>query len=197
MIWRLFNRSSSYRPAHLLCQGFQRSRGVHPAQQNSSDPTSFIPGLQQCHANSHVQTLKDPVWCRLHALLGPGGDRIMLDLLLDCAIFLPIKANAGNYYQLSGLPVSDVQPRGPVTNTTSNVSTKSETATKPLYLHCENRAAGSIAFVRSRMMYAKPAFNAKGGVRFGLRHIRAFSRCRSIHPCPLPDMTCRRLEPIP
>lgn len=174
VIWRLFKRSSSYRPTHLLCHGFQRTGPLRSARQGSSDPASSIPGLHQCHVNSHVQTLKDPVWRRLHALLGQGGDLIMLDLLLDCAIFLPIKANTGNYYQLSGLPVSDIQPRGAATNTPSNASTKSDTAPKSLYLNCENRAPGSITFVRSRMLYAKPALNAKGGVRFGLRHIRAF-----------------------
>lgn len=32
----------------------------------------------------------------------------------------------------------------------------------------------SIVFVRRRMLYARPAINSKGGVRFGLRHIRKF-----------------------
>jgi hypothetical protein len=32
----------------------------------------------------------------------------------------------------------------------------------------------SISFVRSRMLYARAALNAQGGVRFGLRHIRGF-----------------------
>jgi hypothetical protein len=32
----------------------------------------------------------------------------------------------------------------------------------------------SINFVRSRMLYARAALNAQGGVRFGLRHIREF-----------------------
>lgn len=30
----------------------------------------------------------------------------------------------------------------------------------------------SIVFVRRRMLYARPAINSQGGVRFGLRHIR-------------------------
>lgn len=34
----------------------------------------------------------------------------------------------------------------------------------------------TISFVRSRMLYARPALNAKGRVRFGLRHIR---RCHA------------------
>ena len=35
-----------------------------------------------------------------------------------------------------------------------------------------------ITFVRSRMMYARPALNAKGDVRFGLRHIRKLMSVR-------------------
>lgn len=193
VIWRLFNRSSSYRPAHLLCHGFQRS-AARSEQHDSLGPRSSIPGLQEYHANSHVRTLKDPVWCRLHALLGQGGDRIMLDLLLDCAIFLPIKADMGNYYQLSGLPVSDVRPDSVVINPPSNANTKSDTPTKSSYLNSENRAPGSITFVRSRMLYAKAALNAKGSVRFGLRHIRVFPV--ETYPCTPPDMICRCLEPI-
>lgn len=37
----------------------------------------------------------------------------------------------------------------------------------------------SITFVRSRILYARPALNAKGDVRLGLRHIR-----KSTHPPP-------------
>jgi hypothetical protein len=98
----------------------------------------------------------------------------MMDLLLDCAIFLPIQANTGNYYQLSGLPVSEVQPDSVVSNSVANANTKPWVAAKSSHLNSEDRAPGSITFVRSRMLYAKAALNAKGGVRFGLRHIRAF-----------------------
>ena len=35
-------------------------------------------------------------------------------------------------------------------------------------------AYGGIVFVRSRMFYARPAYNNRGQVRFGLRHIRMF-----------------------
>ena len=35
-------------------------------------------------------------------LLGKSGERIMLDLLLDCAIFVPVKAGFDNYYQRNG-----------------------------------------------------------------------------------------------
>jgi len=44
----------------------------------------------------------------------------------------------------------------------------------------EIRKPSTIKFVRSRMLYARAALNAKGGVRFGLRHIRT-SSCLSHH----------------
>lgn len=34
------------------------------------------------------------------------------------------------------------------------------------------RSPGNIVIVRNRMLYARAALNAKGHVRFGLRHIR-------------------------
>ena len=39
------------------------------------------------------------------------------------------------------------------------------------------RGPGSIMLVRSRMLYARAALNAKGNVQFGLRHIRKHSVC--------------------
>ncbi|RMZ73943.1 telomerase reverse transcriptase [Pyrenophora seminiperda CCB06] len=176
VIWCLFKRSSSYKPAHLLCHGFQRTGNAHREQNVNHDPTCSIPGLQECYRNSYVRTLKEPLWCRLHALLGQNGDRIMMDMLLDCSIFLPIKANIGNYYQLSGPPVSDIDPGGLQKNSTENTSVGTEPGAKPVNSNSENKAPGAIAFVRSRMLYAKAALNAKGGVRFGMRHIHVLNR---------------------
>ena len=41
------------------------------------------------------------------------------------------------------------------------------------------RSTAEINFVRNRMLYARPALNARGLVHFGLRHIREWSMCRS------------------
>jgi len=38
--------------------------------------------------------------------------------------------------------------------------------------HRDLRTPGEIMFVRSRMFYSKSAYNARGEVVFGLRHIR-------------------------
>ncbi|KAF1845713.1 uncharacterized protein K460DRAFT_113633 [Cucurbitaria berberidis CBS 394.84] len=107
VIWRLFRRLTSHKPSHLLCHGFQRSANTPRTPAMHADTASNIPGLLACHANSSVHALKRPLWCRLHALLGQGGDRIMMEMLLECSIFLPVETGSGNYYQLSGVPVSE------------------------------------------------------------------------------------------
>ena len=134
---------------------------------------SNIPGLIARHPNSSIQTLKSPLWCRLHALLGQGGDRILMDLLLECSIFLPIEKNNGNYYQLSGMPISELKSEsvGDDNALRKNIIVPVNPP-KPLNLVSENRTPNMITFVRSRMFYSKAALNGKGGVRFGMRHIR-------------------------
>lgn len=169
VIWLLFRRSASHKPLHLLCHGFQRAARANRTDKLDNVPTSSVPGIVERSRNCHVHTLKEPIWCRLHALLGQGGDRIIMNLLLEGALFCPVKGGTGNFYQLSGVPVPDLKPdqrrihEGEVA-----------TVTKALIpaLCIETRSPGAITFVRSRMLYAKAALNAKGGVRFGMRHIR-------------------------
>lgn len=98
-------------------------------------------------------------------LLGKEGERIMLDLLLDCAVFRSVKSGKGNLYQLAGIPISELEPLLGAGNKEglprARVDPKSE----------ELRPS-EISFVRSRMLYARAALNARGLVHFGLRHIR-------------------------
>ena len=171
VIWRLFKRSTSYRPAHLLCHGFQRSsgNGRHVPQKTAHS----IPGVSSCYRNTNVEALKGPLWCRLHAHLGKDAALIMMDLLSDCGIFMPVKKSEGNgnLLQLSGLPISDLKPahaleRAPAAPPAAFPSKRLNS------LASEDRQPNAIAFVRNRMLYARAALNAKGGVRFGMRHIR-------------------------
>jgi hypothetical protein len=110
----------------------------------------------------------------LHALLGQGGDRIMMDMLLERSIFIPVNADVGNYYQLSGVSVSEIKSDELQKNDTAKVNADREAVNKRPRIKDERKTPGAITFVRSRMLYAKAALNAKGGVRFGLRHIRTF-----------------------
>ena len=133
---------------------------------------SSIPGLVARHPNSNVHALKGPLWCRLHAALGEGGDRIMMDMLMDCAIFRLVSDEFANYYQLSGPHISDLEPRQVPTPVTSRCLLADAAAGQRSDKGIDERTPCKIAFVRSRMLYAKAALNAKGGIRFGMRHIR-------------------------
>ena len=62
-----------------------------------------IPGLVSLYPNAQVATLKDAAWSDLLKRLGKAGVQIMLDLILDCGLFLEIGVGRDSFYQLSGL----------------------------------------------------------------------------------------------
>jgi telomerase reverse transcriptase len=105
-------------------------------------------------------------------VLGEGGDRIMMDMLTDCAIFRPVNGERGNYYQLSGPPISDLELGHVPKEITSEAALAKPAFQQSSNLTSQEQTPCKIAFVRSRMLYAKAALNAKGGIRFGMRHIR-------------------------
>lgn len=96
-IWLLFSRSkasSSYgRIQHLLCQGYRKDNISRPSE---------IPGVCETHKSSHVLSITSWPWTHVLPLLGKARERMMIDLILDCGIFLPIENASGSYYQLSG-----------------------------------------------------------------------------------------------
>lgn len=96
----------------------------------------------------------------------------MMDMLTESAIFCPIEGDSANYYQLSGPPIFDLEPRQMLTTDASEGLPANAPGKRPLGPQIDVRTPCKIAFVRSRMFYAKAALNAKGGVRFGMRHIR-------------------------
>lgn len=58
--------------------------------------------LECSFPNSSVNAVKGPVWVALLKLLGKGGNKIMLELLLYCGVFVPTASGKSNFYQLSG-----------------------------------------------------------------------------------------------
>lgn len=46
--------------------------------------------------------MKSSSWIDVLGLLGKAGDKIMLELVLNCAIFVEVDSGKGNLYQLSG-----------------------------------------------------------------------------------------------
>ena len=102
-ISRLFHtiHRHAHRPPHMLCHGFQRVS--NPRRMNEDHcAVAGIPGIVSYYPNSNVNALKGSCWTEVLALLGKEGDRILLDLFLDCAIFVEGGEGQGNYYQLSG-----------------------------------------------------------------------------------------------
>jgi telomerase reverse transcriptase len=66
------------------------------------DITSAIPGLQSTYPNSHVTSMKSRPWPQVLLLMGKEGERAMIDLILDCGIFLDVGSGRGVYHQLCG-----------------------------------------------------------------------------------------------
>ena len=140
-----------------------------------------------------MNTVKSAVWADVLGLLGKEGDRIMLDLILNCGIFVIVDNGKGNLYQLSGesrsaeavskLSLVDSFLGTPLTELRALCATKAvnpkqvSAKTKPdhegnSFHGVSNNTPATIQFVRNRMFYARAALNAKGKVTFGLRHIR-------------------------
>lgn len=91
------------RPKHLLCDGFRKSTGLNvQGQRDFGGENPSIPGLLAVFPNHHVGTLKSPPWPELLVLLGKAGERVMVDLLLECGVFVDVYAGTGNMWQLSG-----------------------------------------------------------------------------------------------
>lgn len=114
------------------------------------------------HPNDNLTSLKSATWSDVLGLLGADAEVIFSSLLLDCGIFTLLDGGKDNYFQLSGVPLSEL-PRIP--------SAKS----KPSQTKGRVTLSG-IQFVRHRMLYAKPSLNTAGKVKFGLHHTHILQR---------------------
>ena len=97
---KIYRRVS--KPQHLLCHGYQRSGGGGQANQPLAAAGGGIQGITSQYPNSLVTTLRGGLWSDVLSLMGKQGDRIMLDLLLECGLFASVHAGRDNLYQLSG-----------------------------------------------------------------------------------------------
>ncbi|OIW34484.1 hypothetical protein CONLIGDRAFT_587925, partial [Coniochaeta ligniaria NRRL 30616] len=172
-IWLLFSRdkTSGERPKNLLCDGFRRELDRKPHGKTSA-AQGQIPGIFAVYVNNHVRALKQDPWPQLLLLLGQAGERMMIDLLLDCSIFSRVTAGRENYQQLSGIPVSDLDYQAAQLTPAAVAGTSN----KGKHLKETSRSPSEITFVRSRMLYARAALNVRGLVHFGLRHIHVLNR---------------------
>ncbi|RGP76336.1 telomerase reverse transcriptase [Fusarium sporotrichioides] len=164
VVWLLFHREPHVvgkRPKHILCDGFKRSVG--PNDQG----TTSIPGVSSPYPNSHVKILRESPWPQLLALLGKAGEEIMIKLLVDASIYVAVEAGFNNYYQLSGVPLAELDLPG------GNVSLTKGSA-------YEVRKPTDITLVRSRIFYAKPSLTTNGFIQDGYKHIHVLNRCRKL-----------------
>lgn len=117
----------------------------------------------------------------------------MAELLLDCGIFVPVIESQGVYSQLSGMIKCCLrhfsqltrtgQPLGELKSLINNDQALLEDLSRS-NLQRTGRKPLEIVFVRNRMLYARAALNAHGGVRFGFRHIR-----KSLYPVHILSLT--------
>lgn len=180
VIWSLFHRSggTSHRPSHVLCYGYQKSP-LRALQGHGDRTTSGIPGVVSVHTNESVRKLKCKPWTEILGLLGSSGDVVLRNMFLDCAIFVRIDQGKDNLHQICGAPISELsKDRNPFDHPSR--TTKKPTARRPKFGSCERRKPGTISFVRSRMLYARPSLNAHGNVRFGMKHIHVLNRHRDL-----------------
>ncbi|KAI7921925.1 telomerase reverse transcriptase [Pyricularia oryzae] len=166
VIWSLFEREKKCGgwPRHLLCDGFSRGPASRANGYIGLAAADAVPGIFVTQPNPRVKALKSSPWPELLSMLGQAGEKMMIDLLLDHSIFVKVPTGNENYYQLTGRPITNLEPI---------------TATKPRdpsKVHGGQKSAVEIVFVRSRMLYSRAALNARGAVHFGLRHIHVLNR---------------------
>ncbi|KAJ5356035.1 reverse transcriptase [Penicillium concentricum] len=183
VIWKLFNHNNgSYQKhRHLLTYGFQRHSMGRNAQATS------IPGIVSQVPNQNVQTLTEGAWAEVLGLLGSNGEDIMMQLLFDCGIFAAINAQKGIYYQLSGLPLSDLEP---LSDASLGVNGFAATAQDPIpttgQRHSNDKierkqnsdkttqTPNDIVFLRRRILYGRA--ESKKQVSSGLGQTHVLSR---------------------
>ncbi|KAJ5757647.1 uncharacterized protein N7511_006341 [Penicillium nucicola] len=177
VIWKLFNHGSYAKPQHLLAHGFQR-----PAMGLNAVETS-IPGIVSQFPNQNVRTLKEDAWAEVLGLLGSNGEEIMMQMLFDCGVFVAINARKGIYYQLSGPPLSMLEPFNDGINPEEPAKTKAPTpAVGARKLHKEHgdrkrvsdksvRGPNSIIFLRRRMLYGRAESNVRTPSGLGKTHV--------------------------
>lgn len=176
VIWLLFRRSVGLqRPKHILCQNFQRY-----INENRYGPEPEIvpgvPGVYSVGINEHVQTLRSHPWTAVPELLGKSFERIVGDLLMDCAVFTSVAASS-NVIQLSGIPMCDLPMLKPSDDKVNQLEANNP---EPTPRKTDQRGLTDIRFVRHRMLYARATLSARGGVRFGLNQVHVLQRCRDV-----------------
>ncbi|KAI9924072.1 hypothetical protein MW887_007311 [Aspergillus wentii] len=189
VISALFNRTgfSYQKPQHILTHGFQRAA---PRKYDRGALASGIPGIVVQYPNGNYRALRQAPWTDVLGLLGSNGEEIMLRLLFDCGIFSGIDHQRGMFYQISGPPLSNLEPleKADPLNPTSKPAVSITTTDREIQTERKKDENGpktvvhkpnSISFFRRRMLYARPSLNSRGEVQFGLKHMHVLNRFSS------------------
>ncbi|EGX91766.1 telomerase reverse transcriptase, putative [Cordyceps militaris CM01] len=155
VIWLIFSRDNNgfFGPKHLLCDGYRR-RATEKAEPER------IPGVFSRYPNDQVASLKAGPWPQLLNLLGRSGERIMINMLVDCSIFVAMESGLNNFYQISELEHGLEMKKGPEKGICA-------------------RKLSEISLVRSRVFYARPPMTSRGHIEAGYRHIREYQHLGS------------------
>ncbi|KAJ5752542.1 Telomere reverse transcriptase [Penicillium odoratum] len=173
VIGQLFKQQS--KPVHILTHGFQRS------SMGNDDLETKIPGIMIQFSNQNVETLQKSPWTEILDLLGQNGDEIMMRLLFDCGIFAPIDAQRGIYYQLSGQPLSFLEPvQASCARPGESISEPKPSVKTKRPDRQEIRSPNSITFLRRSMLYSRHATWSNEKLVVGLGRTHVFNRFRDL-----------------
>ncbi|TQS39003.1 hypothetical protein Golomagni_00480 [Golovinomyces magnicellulatus] len=167
-IWLLF--SKLYKPGkkdrHLLSQGYCKHATYNTRNQILKAPSN-IAGLMLTYQNSHVTSMKASPWPQILTYIGSGGEKAMLDLILDYGVFVPLDDEHKNFYQLSGFPLSGLEVISKIDAPVNSFEKSPKIC---------SRTPSLVKILRNRMMYGKVQFNANGDIRFGLKRNHVLNR---------------------
>jgi telomerase reverse transcriptase len=158
----------------VLCYGYQKAP-LGARQDPTDSSNSGIPGVISLHSNESARKSKCYPWTDIASLLGRSGDSILRHLLLDCEVFVHVDQGKDNLHQIGGIPISELVNNRKLSSSPSHVTGKAP-AEGTKKGSSAPRSPGSITFVRSRILHARPSLNAQGGVRFGMKHIHVLNR---------------------
>ncbi|RKF55197.1 Telomerase reverse transcriptase [Erysiphe neolycopersici] len=164
-IWLLLSKiyNSFRRSKHLLCQGYNKRMIIDSIAQKQIFPLRSDIGYH----NYHVTSMKASPWPQVLTYLGKRKEKAMLDLILDCGIFIPMDELNRNYYQLCGFPLGniDIIPETGISIEENKLNQEKSP-----------RTASLIKIVRNRIMYGRCELDASGNIIFGLKRHHVLNR---------------------
>ncbi|KTW32040.1 telomerase reverse transcriptase [Pneumocystis jirovecii RU7] len=195
VIRRIFIRSRG-RPTNIISQGYRRGNDTI----QTATAGAFGDAIVNYFPNNHVTFLRSDNW---ETLLQFVGDRFMVDLLLETSMFMALPQD--NYFQFCGIPLYEVSPLISLKrkcfllkNCAKRLKTtcfsvlydnssefskirKFDDMELPDIVSSDDswpnmRSCNDVMIIRSKIFYARPAYNSHNKILFGLYRIHPLSR---------------------